>query len=326
MIFALAGCIESEDSSNGHDPAISSGLEGPPAWQVGDWWTYRFTADMFNDYTEEVTIVVADVTDEYYLVGMPAEAYMDFAFAFHFPPMGEVRRDDLQWVIHDTWFQTIDFPLTNESTWEVDVVGFKGTAEVEVTGPTTASIIIEPFLSPIRAMYDAEVRHYTRIGVDAFGYADLIDHGTGYIGDILVPVDQKTIFYGRAAGAFSIDGSLAHLPSDDPDRPDDGINPFPVDLVEVPQRDWLSLVQWVGDFFLVPASSPGLFVERAEAPDGTLYEIMRTPADGEGVSMQHFGIGNPGGTWTFTHTAAGAGIATSEGIAHNRLAYTVGGE
>lgn len=323
--LGCCGCLGPSSDVDANDGTpLGSGpasLDSPPTWNVGDWWTYRFTAIPFNDYEVTGTIVVADVTEDTYLVGMPTDSFNDFMFTFHFPPMGEVARDDLTYEIHDGPLKVIDFPLTNESTWGADVVGYKGQAAVEVTGATTASIVIEPFLAPLRAEYDAEVGHFTRIGIDDYGYAELLDHGSGFQGNVSVPVNQQTIFYGRAAGAVAIDDPLFTVPSTDPNSPDTGVNPSPVDSVTLPHREHLGLVQWVGTFFLVPASSPGTFVERAEAPDGSVHEIQRTLADGEGVDMQWVRINDPGGDWTFTHAAAGAGIATSEGILYDSLEF-----
>ncbi len=322
-LLLLAGCLGATEAplEEQSDDRASTSLDEPPTWEVGDWWTYRFTATPFNGYTVEGTIVVADANDTHYLVGMPSESFNDFMFTFHFPPMGAVSREDLSWEVHDGPLKTIHFPLTNETTWETETVGYKGQAAVEVTGATTAEIVIAPYLAPIRAHYDAEVGHYTRIGIDDYGYAELLDHGDGFQGNVTVPVDQKTIFYGRAAGVAAIDEPLWTIPSNDPNQPGTGVNPSPVDVVTFPERDHLGLVQWVGTFFLVPAASPGLFIEHAEAPDGTVYELSRSPADGEGVDMQWFRVDEPGGEWRFTHSAAGAGIATSEGILYNTLEY-----
>lgn len=68
----------------------------------------------------------------------------------------------------------------------------------------------------------------------------------------------------------------------------------------------------VGAGSLPPA--PGVFGERAIAPDGTVYEIQVLP--GQGYTVLFLEHTSPDGTWTFEQT--GPDLVTAEGVAYHQ--------
>jgi hypothetical protein len=106
-VLAFAGCVQ---------PPSEPGAPSAPAWNVGDWWTYHFTAGQYGRQAN-VTLVVGAANASGYVMGMPEDDYQLDAILFHVPPAGGVAAN-LSWSVHDALFEPFRFPLADGLSWE----------------------------------------------------------------------------------------------------------------------------------------------------------------------------------------------------------------
>jgi len=139
LVFA-AGCA-SRRADTAPPPEIASGsggataaaaLDGPvdaPDWVPGQWWTWEVTG---RDYgTFRVTTVVAQASEDGYVIGATETSPGLIANVFHIPPLGQVDRANLAWQAHAMPVRLLDFPLFDGKTWSGELEGIK--LEMEAT-------------------------------------------------------------------------------------------------------------------------------------------------------------------------------------------------
>ena len=66
----------------------------------------------------------------------------------------------------------------------------------------------------------------------------------------------------------------------------------------------------------------GYYEEKATAPNGTVYDLVMLPNE-VGTKSVFVGTGDPTGTWTLDHTAAGPGLVLAEGIGYHSIDVTL---
>ena len=297
-------------------------LAAVPEWRLGEWWTYTMT-DGFTGSTYEFTRVVAgeDRAAGNYLVGFPVESFSNDVMLFHVPGFGDITQANLAYETHDSYFQPLEFPLVQGNDWEVSFEGVaNGIATVTEASGTKATITMEVSVyGTIVAEYDAEVGEITSLVVGQDGsYAQytITGHGYGYEGQVRVPHAHDLVFnHGRFAGVVSTGGIGA------PEDPQEVTQ----DIVTVePGYDRLSFIIAVGGgaTFLGTPVTVGVFRTTVTAPDGTVYEVLWTPAElaaGRDLIIEAIGHESPEGTWTFDHVAGGGGVSFVEGIGYHSI-------
>lgn len=329
-VLILSGCLGSgpEDTVDvplGVTANIREGIPGPdelgvpdlvstPEWIRGEWWTYRGTLELGFDL--EVTAIVADATETEWLVGIHPDDPLDAAVLWHWPLIGSVGRDALTTDMHGAPFSYMPFPIEDGESWEVDY-GAPATATASVINDTVVEVHVVGGVFPMHYVYDATMRNLVLVDSPGLGRFELIDHGYGYTGDTIVPKDLAFGFFQARAGVV-VDASTP------PAHPTGlGVNVAPlVSTAMVPERTDGGLMLFAGNFAL-PAASPGLYSERAVAPDGAEYVLQRTPDEGEGQSFSFHHVASPGGEWSFQHLAAGLGVVFAELYVYDRFDYTL---
>lgn len=310
----LAGCIGADDAASPEPQAEatgdSPGLDEVPSWQVGDWWKIRLEPGTEREFT--ITRVVAAVEDDAYVVGVPTsdwEEHRDKLPLKHVPGLGEVRKSNLSYDIHDRDFTPVDFPLQGGKTWQTSFDG----EDVEATASPNPDGTVEIHYccgENVTTTYDPEVGAVTSLETRIAHY-EVVDHGTGYVGEVTVPRGQDIVFFqGVAAGAIGM-----------------GLEPHPpVETVEIPDHyDRMSFFLAAGPLDVADRPASGVYAERVEAPDGSTYKVVNGPTETE-RTLQQFVTSNVAGTWTLEHVAPGPGYAFSEGVAYEEAVYQLGTE
>src|SRR5688500_1470379 len=117
-------------------------LAAAPQWRLGEWWTYTMT-DGFTGGSYDFTRVVAgeDRAAGNYLVGFPVEEISNDVMLSHIPGFGDITQANLAYETHDAYFQPLNFPLADGSSWETEFEGLGlGLAEVTVLDPNRAQV------------------------------------------------------------------------------------------------------------------------------------------------------------------------------------------
>ncbi len=339
LIILTAGCIGApDDAGTDADQLEGSTLDGdlevaktlateagnatlatPPVWETGQWWTYE-VRDLSKEEAITATRVVVGQQDGQYLVGMPAEAWIDDLLILHLPGFTEVSATDLSFEVHDAIFKPLDFPLTDGKTWETGFHqaiadgGLEATATV--TSPTTADVELLGPGGHIQLTYDAEVGTITWFEMESYPTGqgmtfEVVDHGTGYEGDVRLAYQQDVVLLQTHVGSVVDAMALGPAP--------------PMRTVTVDGAyDRITLATLVGDLPVGGPEAPiqkGVYGLRVEAPTGETIEHVTTPTDGPGYHERYTHLDHPNGDWTITHLGAGAGITLVEGIAYQ--AYEV---
>ncbi len=287
------------------------GLQEPPQWEPGDWWSIEIDAPLIGDpFT--ITRVVTGTENDNYLVGMPKDDWDERALILHVPGFGEVRQNDLSFEVHDIRFHPTQFPLTNDTTWTTHYE--TGNANEDESTPIEATVaphedgtadITFCCEVTIEATYDPELKALSSFNLNnGFVTYNVIDHGTDYEGIVTVPHQHDLIFiHGRAAG-------LLDLATFEPAPPIEEIH------IQEDYYDRVSFMQIAGPLGVVDQPASSHYIERATAPDGTVFETTNPPTETEfTVTFQeHEAVG---GTWTLEHIAPGPGMVFTEGIAYH---------
>ncbi len=291
-------------------------LNNPPNWVLGEWWTIRLTS-YFDGKVTEVTRIVSGKEDADYLVGMPRDAFDNEAMVLHVPGFGLVDHETHGFEAHDVFFQALQFPLKPGESWVADFQAPNQlTAIVDDVADGTATISMSGQYG-ISMVYDAAMGAITLMDIANYGKYEVIAHGFDYEGMVTVPYKHDLIFFnGRLAGVGDLSKPLIP-PTPAP----------PTETVIIPDDyDRVSFTLILGDMLTrgFTASSPvggapadpGYYDIDVVAPDETLYEGTKTPADGPGVLLSSFSHDKPAGNWDITSIAAGPGVAFIEGIAY----------
>ena len=304
-------------------------LDQVPQWRLGEWWTYTMT-DGFTGGSYEFTRVVAGEDREAgnYLVGFPVDSFSNDVMLFHIPGFGDITQSNLAYETHDSYFQPLDFPLTQGKSWEMSFEGVaNGLAEVTAASGTKATITMEVSVyGTIVAEYDAEVGEITKmvIGQDgSYAQYEVTGHGYDHQGTVRVPHAHDLVFnHGRFAGVVNTGGPV---PNPDPSDPAGTATSVVTDNVIVePGYDRLSFIIAVGggSTFLGTPATVGVFRTTVTAPDSTVYEVTWTPADaaaGRDLIIEAIGHETPEGSWRFEHVAGGGGVSFVEGIGYHSI-------
>lgn len=293
---------EEETDADSDEETTRRTLEEPPELEDGEWWTVEIRSP-FTGLETEATIVKAGGHGDRYMVGMPDESFVEDAVLLHLPPHGPVEAATLGYPVHDSVFQPLSFPLEEGQSWETSWIDEPLEAEVVEAEDGAATIEMDGESSHVEVRYEAELGYPRSITIDGYGEYEVVDHGTGYDGELHVPWDPELAFFsGRIAGAF-----------------DTTLNPAPpMEEIEVTgEHNEAVVALLLGN---VVGGPPGVYEASVQAPDGSTHEgrVVATP-DSQGLVVDAVVIEDPTGTWEMEYVAGGAGIAAVEGIAYNAM-------
>lgn len=307
LLLPLSGCLVDEPTA--------PPLEAPPAWQVGDWWTYH-VRHVGTAYEAEVTVVVADVRDGMALVGMAPGPDFHWALITHVPMLGAVDTGTLAWQVHDRVFEPVRFPLAEGAAWTTQWMrGGELSARVVSVSGDAAEIRVEGDWS-MAARYDGAVGALSDLVIDGYAQVHLRDHGHGYRGEVVVPEDLSLAWYPvRFAGVF--DRDLAPAPPVHEEMLAGDADEVTFALI-AGTTDLPGPLSETGT--AVPVVPAGAFRVQVDAPDGASWVL---DASGVGVGRPLVVEHHPAvpGTWTMTLLAAGQGEAAVEAFAYKRGVY-----
>lgn len=322
VALALAGCLApstpgapsadagvrlAEASGLPTDPRTGATLAEAPAWRLGEWWRIAFSAPPYG-VEAELTVVVAGVSGDAYLVGQAGEALDDGVVILHFPPLGEIAREDLSFEAHDRRLEFLRFPLVDGATWETQwYTGAPLTANVVRVEGDVADVTLSG-AREIALAYDAAAGWITRFAIDGYGGYEVLEHGYGHEGPVRVPVGQDLVFcHGRQGGVQQV--TLCETgPATSPGAP--------TSTVELPDAyDRVTFGLFLRDARAAPVGS-GAYRIDVTAPDGSTYSAAKTP-ERPGMEIHAYSMDDPGGAWEITAVTAGDGLAILEGVAYD---------
>lgn len=280
-------------------PDLNATLDAAPRLIAGEWWRLRLL-----DGTEVVR-VVAEVTDEGYVFGMPHEGWYKEIISFHSPALGDVGFD-LSYATHNEIFQPVKFPLEEGAQWETVFATMPFQAKVESVDGLRATVSLTPVseaqpTDPVFAafgfvgsgfelVYDASVHEVVSFTSDIGGY-EVVEHGYGFEGWVTIPRGEHTaIDYGQLGPATPGQVGVSR------------------EIEVAGGFNRLTLMQGV---FPV---APGVYRVRAVAPDGTEFVTESTGAP----VFRFFEAKDPDGVWLSEDIVAGAGATYSMGIAYHQ--------
>jgi hypothetical protein len=287
---------------------IPATLEAAPLWKQGEWWKVRLT-DQFESKSYEATRVVVGQEDEFYLVGMPSDAFSDDLMVIHLPGFGQISKEDLSWDTHNKPFNPVQFPLTQGATWDFQfegqtamhakVASIIGTvAQIEYTGGYSGA-----------ATYDAAMHEIVKLQMNGYASYEVLDHGYNYTGMVTVPHMFKLVFQEFRTGPILKGTAPATIT-------DTVVVDSTFDRVSFGEI-FAGLCSPVAGLCPVPQpNAAGYYEEKATGPGGKTFTLTILPTD-PSVRVRTFAMDQPGGTWTFQHTVGGAAILGSEGIAYH---------
>ena len=284
-------------------PDLDATLDAPPRLVAGEWWRLRFDSGLNGEHVDVVR-VVAEVTPEGYVIGMPHEGWYKEVISYHSPALGDVGFD-LSYATHNQVFQPVKFPLVVGSTWDTvfatmpyrgEVTEVDGLRATVVLTPTNDPSPMDPLFAlfgfeaaPITLVYDASLHEVARFE-SPIGVYEVVEHGYGFEGWVTIPRGEHTaIDYGQLG---------------------------PTNPGELPMRE----IQVEGGFnrltlmqALFPLA-PGVYRARTVAPDGTEFvtESTGTP------TLQFFEASDPDGTWVGEDIVAGVAAVYRMGIAYHQ--------
>jgi hypothetical protein len=288
-------------------PDLNATTAAAPRLVRGEWWRIRFESSFFGDAPELVR-VVANVTDNGYIIGMPHEGWVKEAISFHTPAFGDVGLD-LSYNIHNEAFHPVRFPLVEGDTWETSFVGspmvatvqsadeyvaeitFSAPRQSQPTDPVMAALGMSAGGVAVRVFYDARLHEIVRTE-SGLGAWQVIDHGYDFQGWVTVPRGEHTaIDYGTFGPVEPGRTSMTRT--------------IPVD----PGFNRMTILHMIG------AMGPGSYQIRSVAPNGDEYLTSSTSGD---MVMRLFEVYNPGGDWLQEDIVLGPGGTYNMGIAYHQ--------
>ncbi len=305
LLPALSGCIAWPNEES--QATAFDALAEAPTWQIGQWWDI----DLHHERTgNDVSLrrVVAGHDGDHWFVGMPVDAFVEYALIMHVPALGDLWGPGLGFDAHDRPIEWLRFPLHNETTWTTSFYwapNERVTATVERTGTHTATVHMDG-TRPIIMDYDARVGAAVHVRIEGYVEWWVRDWGYGHEGTVRVPVDQDLVFYhGRSSQDFTGNPNVAP-----------GLE---LQDIRLGAHDRASFALLLYDA-RPDADTIGHADIRASvtAPDGTQFTAEKG-ATTTGDVLIPFGHGPVEGTWYLQATVAGAGSALLEGIAYNIL-------
>lgn len=311
-------------------------LAAAPAWEVGQWWRYEVDPIDWDGPSREITLVVAGATADEHLVGyaIEDEGVADAVISTHLPGLGELKRADLSWRVHDVPFTPLKFPLIAGASWTSTFENANKTVRAEVLSvdglvatiryapqvqqdnlPTSAlvrrALGTDLVLGRGNATYDAAVGHLTMLTLDGYAQMRLVAHGRDHQGIVVVPRGIDQLFHFQRIAGVNVTAPAQQASA----------NQLPVDSFTVDAS--FDRVTW--NFFLgsLPLAGtppgPGVYRERATAPDGSTYEETYVAPPFARLRAPSYHVDHPAGTWRFEHLAVGPGFAISEGAGYQVL-------
>lgn len=298
VTMVVGGCLA--PAEEGGDASDSPQPGEAPQWAVGDWWTYRFTSDIY-ELTFDATLVVGNVTETGYLVGMPPERYSRDAILFHVPPVGFLGLN-LSYDVHDVLFDPIRFPLADGATWNTTWIAapIRFTAHAANVTATEGPV---PGFHVTNAGFEAlsnrtyEYEYASSVGwftmyqrVDLDGRVreriDLIDYGHDYTGPLRL-LDGITMVFLEARTTGSTAAPIASF------RPDAAL-------------DTIFTACVFGD-------APGQYSIEIQTPTRTACTASGTLLPGDAVRrIVSAEVPNEPGPWEARFTALGQGLSIAE--------------
>lgn len=308
LVLAVPGCVDAID-----DRLRAANVE-PPRWEVGDWWTYHVTSDVYGTDVE-VNVTVAEVNGSTYLLGYPGEEAPLDALLFHMPAYGPVR-DDLSWEVHGEAFQPLSWPLEDGKEWDTTWIS----ADLHLTAQLRDGLWLisnaghEDTAGGLtyNLTYDPEVEWFTNFTrTDATGVVrqgiSLVAYGHGAVDPVRAPTRIEVAFLeSRTQAAFPGGGGPPTSP-----------NP--------------SFVREEGDQTLlvgcIIGGADGRYQAEVTSPSGAVA-CSRTddvPTQDDTYRVHVAEAANEAGTWTARLLAVGSGSATAEVLAYPVKAYSAPG-
>lgn len=274
-------------------------LQEPPTLRLGEWWDVRVDSELTGEVYEG-RVVVAGMSQERYLVGMPTDAFAHGLLILHLPGIGPVTSDTFGYEAHDVLFEPTDFPLTEGKTWTTEWYTGGMDAEVVEVNDGQARIEMVGENTRMNLTYDPAKGIPNLVEVDGYGTLEVLDHGFGHEGQVTVPWEHDLVFlHGRLAGAADL-----------------GLQPAaPVETITVEGGyDRASFALLLGN--VLAEGPPGVYRVQATAPDGTTYEEVFTAGPQDDLLLAIKTHDDPVGDWELEYEAGGPGAAAIEGVAY----------
>ena len=286
-------------------PDENATLAAPPRLVAGEWWRLRFDSPIGTEGPVEVVRVVAEVTDEGYVFGMPHEGWYKEVISYHSPALGDVGLD-LSYATHNEVFQPVVFPLEPGASWRTTFATATYDATVESVDGTRATVKLAPVAEPspldpvfaafgfaavpMTLTYDATAHEVVRFD-NGFGTYEVVAHGYGFEGWVTIPRAEHTaIDYGTLG----------------PASPD---SPGPTRTMEVSGGfNRLTMMEAIFPF------GPGVYRVRSVSPDGTEHVLESTGKP----ALRFYEVADPDGKWTVEDVVAGPGATYHMGIAYHQ--------
>lgn len=289
-------------------PDLNATTAAAPRLIEGEWWRMKVNTGLGD--TTDLLRVVANVSADGYIFGMPHEAWVKEAISNHAPAFGNVGLD-LSYDTHNDLFTPFRFPLVAGDTWETTFVTQPVIAKVESADERTAVVTYEapeqepdptnPMsvfftvmggLPPMKITYDASIHEAIKMESGGAVQWEVVEHGYEFRGWVSVPDGLHT----------AIDyGVITPDPS----------NPLPTRTVHVDDSfNRITVLHYV------VALTPGVFRLTSTTPEGEAFttEVVGVP----GESFQVFEVSAPGGDWTQENVNGGGGVTYTMGIAYQQ--------
>lgn len=310
VAVSLAGCLGPSLPSASEADRIPGAVEAPQ-WRVGDWWTYEFSTEVYEK-TFEATVVVGQVTETGYVLGMPKDKYELNAILFHLPPLGTVTRT-LGYNVHDVLFEPVRFPLSDGLQWQTTWV----TAPIAFTAK--AATVQTPGGSEQGFHIDNEGRESVSAGrLVSLEYAPSVGWLSKYErrdpdGRVRERIVLKDSGHGASGEVRLMDGiHMALLALRSANNPSEGLVAPSIPFAVPGEHNTIFAACVWGD-------APGYYRASVRHPQMTACDA--TGAVGPGADMgRRFAlseVANPGGYWEASLTAAGTGVALVEVMSYH---------
>lgn len=302
VAIALAGCLDPLA-----DRLRASDVE-PPRWQIGDWWTYQLSSETF-DMNAEITIVVANVTPDGYVLGVPADADATSPLLQHLPAIGPIR-DDLSYDVHERRFEPLHWPLREEVAWETTWIAGTVHLEARLVNDTwnvtndgfeeDDGIRYDIVYDPARGWFES----FKRTGLDGRvrQLAEMTANGTGYQGEVRAPGSIDVLLLeSRTRGSVA---GTTPAPPNPSFTPSDAIDTLLVGCLA--------------------GGAPGQYHAEVRSPTGVICSLDHTVQPGDGlVRAQIVEAPMEAGAWEARLVALGSGSATAEVLGYATRTYTL---
>jgi hypothetical protein len=267
-----------------------------------------------SDYhNHNVTVVVAERTDETVTLGLPASEFADVFQIIHLPPLGSVDADTLSWHVMYDRFQPLVFPVERGQEWTTQFHGAELDAEVTGAGNGTVTVTMTGPNERAERTYDAVVGMVTNFEPEGYGTSfEVTDHGFGYEGPVKAPTNKALGFLtGRAAGAVGA-----------------GLEPAaPVETVEIDREAAHASLALLAGSLTPTGDNAGAYRAAVTAPDDTTSEQTWTPTpQASQPQPAFFHHDTVQGTWQLEMEAGGPGYVLAGLITYDVTEVTLGAD